>query len=202
MVKVLLDRHGRTYAEQAGIRLADKPAPLYQLQVLSLLMSARIRAEVAVSAATELFGAGYTTPRRMVAASWQDRVDALGRGSYRRYDERTATQLGDGATVLLDRYGGDLRKMRGDGFSERLQEIPGIGPVGAEIFAREAQHVWPELAPALGGKVPDGASRLHLPKDRLADLVDRKDLPRLAAALTKVALDKKAADAVLEAARG
>ena len=202
MTKVLLDRYGRTYAEQAGIRLADKPAPLYQLQVLSLLMSARIRAEVAVSAACELFGAGCTTPRKMVAASWQDRVDALGRGSYRRYDERTATQLGAGAQVLLDRYGGDLRTMRGDGFPERLREIPGIGPVGAEIFAREAQGIWPELAPALSGKVLDGAARLHLPKDRLAELVDRQDLPRFAAALTRVALDKKASNEVLEAARG
>jgi hypothetical protein len=35
VMKVPLDRHGRTYAEQAGIRLADTPAPLYQLQVLS-----------------------------------------------------------------------------------------------------------------------------------------------------------------------
>jgi hypothetical protein len=203
VVKVLLDRHGRTYAEEAGIRLADKPAPLYQLHVLSLLQSARIRAEVAVSAARELFAAGYTTARKMRAASWQDRVDALGRGSYRRYDERTATQLGDGADLLLDRYGGDLRKLRGDGLADRLQEIPGIGPVGAEIFAREAQGVWPELAPALGGKVLDGAARLHLPRDqdRLAALVGPKDLPRFAAALTRVALDKKAADAIVRAAR-
>ncbi len=32
----------------------------------------------------------------MSEASWQDRVDALGRGHYRRYDERTATmRLGE-----------------------------------------------------------------------------------------------------------
>jgi hypothetical protein len=202
VVRVLLSQHGQTYAEQAGIRMADKPAPLYQLQVLSLLMSARIRADVAVSAATELFRAGCTTARTMAAASWQERVDALGRGSYRRYDERTATQLGDGARLLLDRYGGDMRKLRGDQLTDRLQEIPGIGPVGAEIFTREAQGLWPELAPALGGKVLDGAARLHLPKDRLADLVEPKDLPRFAAALTRVALDKKAAVAVVQAARG
>jgi hypothetical protein len=203
-VRALLDRYGQTYAEEAGIRLADKPAPLYQLQVLSLLQSARIRSEVAVSAARELFSAGYTTARKMRDASWQDRVDALGRGSYRRYDERTSTQLGDGADLLLDRYGGDLRKLRGDQLAEKLQEIPGIGPVGAEIFAREAQGVWPELAPALGGKVLDGAARLHLPRDpdRLARLVDRKDLPCFTAALTRVALDKKAADAIAAAARG
>ena len=34
-VKTLLERHGTTYAEDAGIRLADKPPPLWQLLVLS-----------------------------------------------------------------------------------------------------------------------------------------------------------------------
>jgi len=37
VVKELLDRYGRSYAELAGIRLRDTPAPLYQLLVLSTL---------------------------------------------------------------------------------------------------------------------------------------------------------------------
>jgi len=88
IVETLLSRFGQTSAEQAGIRLADKPAPLYQLQVLATLLSARISADIAVRAAKELFDAGYGTPERMRKATWQDRVDALGRGGYRRYDER------------------------------------------------------------------------------------------------------------------
>ena len=71
VVKVLLDRYGHTYAEDAGIRLADKPAPLYQLLVLATLLSARITADIAVQAARELFAAGYTTPRAMREASWR-----------------------------------------------------------------------------------------------------------------------------------
>src|SRR5213593_4051297 len=47
-VKILLDRYGRTYADEAGIRLADRPAPLCQLLVLATLLSARITAGVAV----------------------------------------------------------------------------------------------------------------------------------------------------------
>src|SRR5687768_16247533 len=111
VVKTLLDRHGVTYAEQARIRLADRPSALYQLLVLATLLSARISADVAVAAARELFAAGYRTPQRMRKASWQDRVDALGRGHYRRYDERTSTMLGDAAEQLLDRWRGDLRKL-------------------------------------------------------------------------------------------
>lgn len=110
-VRQLLAEHGQTYAEEAGIRLRDTPAPLYQLLVLAHLLSARISADIAVAAARELFAAGYTTARHMLEASWQDRVDALGRGHYRRYDERTATQLGDGARLVLDRWHGDLRAL-------------------------------------------------------------------------------------------
>src|SRR5689334_24071091 len=97
IVDLIIERHGRTYADEAGIRLADKPSPLYQLLVLASLLSARITAGVAVAAARELFAAGYRTPRKMLDASWQQRVDALGRGHYRRYDERTSTMLADAA---------------------------------------------------------------------------------------------------------
>ena len=30
VLTALLDRYGQTYAEQAGIKLADRPSPLYQ----------------------------------------------------------------------------------------------------------------------------------------------------------------------------
>jgi hypothetical protein len=111
-VRELLAEHGTTYAEEAGIKLADKPGPLYQLLVLATLLSARISADIAVAAARELFGAGYRSPAAMTKASWQDRVDALGRGHYRRYDERTATMLGNGAEQLLRDWRGDLRMLR------------------------------------------------------------------------------------------
>src|SRR5882757_11426522 len=112
IVRELLAWHGRLYAEDAGIRLADRPGPLYQLLVLATLLSAPISAETAVAAAGELFAAGYRSSRAMSEASWQDRVDALGRGHYRRYDERTATMLGDGADLLTSKWHGDLRKLR------------------------------------------------------------------------------------------
>ncbi|HJZ02992.1 MAG TPA: endonuclease, partial [Streptosporangiaceae bacterium] len=89
IVRELLDRYGCPYAEQAGIRLADRPGPLYQLLVLSTLLTARIPADVAIEAARELFAAGYRSPRAMSEAGWQDRVDALDRGGYVRYEERT-----------------------------------------------------------------------------------------------------------------
>jgi endonuclease III len=209
IVRALLDQHGRTYAADADIRLADRPAALFQLLTLALLLSARIRASVAVAAAQELFSAGFTTARKMADASWRDRVDALGRGSYRRYDERTATMLGATAELIEQRWGGDLRRLRSDASGDHgklralLTDVPGIGDTGVDIFCREAQEVWPELRPYLDRKALDGAARLGLPKDAeaLAALVDPDDLARFAAGLVRVALNKKVTEDVRPAAK-
>ncbi|MFJ8159997.1 endonuclease [Streptomyces sp. NPDC096136] len=202
----LMDRYGQTHAEEAGIKLRDTPAPLYQLLVLCVLFSVRIKADIAVAAARELFGAGMRTPRAMADASWQDRVDALGRAHYRRYDESTATALGTGAERVLDRYRGDLRRLRDeadgnpDRIRELLREFPRIGPVGADIFCREAQGVWPELCPSFDDRAREAASELGLPTTPhgLARLVDAENLPRLAAALVRAELSKNAVHDLVE----
>jgi len=210
IVRELLTRHGRLYAEDAGIRLADRPGPLYQLLVLATLLSAPIMADTAVASARELFAAGYRSPKAMSEASWQDRVDTLGRGHYRRYDERTATMLGDAADLLAGKWHGDLRKLRdesgGDvrGIASRLTEFPGIGPVGASIFLREVQDVWPAVAPYVDAKVTSGAHRVRLPGDReaLARLLAGSGQPaRLAAALVRVSLSQRAASEITASVR-
>ena len=205
VLHALLDDHGRTYAEEAGIKLRDTQQ-LYRLLVLAHLLSARIRASVAVAAARELSDAGMRSPRAMRGAAWQDRVDALGRGGYRRYDERTATQLGDGAELLLERYGGDLRRMREkaggdlDELRGLLREVPGIGPAGVDIFLREVQSVWPEAGPLLDEKALQGARRLGVGDDpgTLLRLAGHCDAAHLAAGLVRAALDKDVADSAKE----
>ncbi|MCQ4083761.1 endonuclease [Streptomyces sp. RB6PN25] len=204
VVRALLDRQEGTYAAQAGIRLRNSPGPLYQTLVLAILLSARIRADIAVAAARALFDAGMRDARSMANASWQERVDALGRGGYRRYDERTATLLGKGAELLLERYNGDLRRLREEPDPKKaLLDVPGIGPTGADIFLRDVQGVWPEFAPYIDRKALDGAKRLGLPtsSERLAGLVDQREMPRLADGLVHAALDKPLAEDVLAAAR-
>ncbi|MDX3853710.1 endonuclease [Streptomyces sp. AK02-01A] len=198
-VRELLDTHGRTYADEARIHIRDTPQPLYQSLVLACLLSARIRSDIALAASRALTGAGLRNARRMADATWQERVDALGEGGYRRYDERTATQLGEGAELLLDKYGGDLRRMRDaagkdiDALRDLLQEVPGLGPVGADIFLREVQGVWPEIAPYLDEKALQGARRLGLPgePEELARLSGDTDPATFADALVRVALEKK-----------
>jgi endonuclease III len=178
--------------------------------VLATLLSAPIPADTAAAAARELFAAGYRNPKAMSEASWQDRVDALGRGHYRRYDERTATMLGDGADLLSSKWHGDLRKLRDESggdirvIASRLTEFPGVGPVGASIFLREVQEVWPGVAPYVDAKVTSGAHRVRLPGDResLAGLLVASGQPaRLAAALVRVSLSQRAASEVTASVR-
>jgi hypothetical protein len=192
-----MDAHGRTFAAEAAITLRDKPAPLWQLLVMSMLLSTRISSRLAVATARELFSCGWRTPLRLRESTWQERVDALGRGGYRRYDESTATRLDDAAALLIDRWKGDLRRLRDEAegdpsrISALVQEFDGIGPAGAGIFLREAQHVWPTVRPFADDLVLEGARVAGLPRDAeaLAELVKDDDLAMLAAALVRIARD-------------
>jgi endonuclease III len=194
VARAVLARYGTTYAEEAGIRLADEPAPLFQLLVLAQLLSARIGAGVAVTTATELFMAGWTTPARLRDAGRGSVVAALGRSGYRRYDERTATQLREMASLVLDRYSGDLRGLAAaaeedtDRASALVQEVKGIGPTGAAVFLREVQAVWSWVRPYLDDRARQGARRIGLSDDdrTLAALVEPEDLGRFAAALVRI----------------
>ncbi|MEV6484032.1 endonuclease [Streptomyces sp. NPDC051576] len=204
VVRALLDRQESTYLAQAGIRLRNTPAPLYQALVLAVLLSARIRADIAVAAGRALFEAGMTTPRSMAKATWQQRVDALGEGGYRRYDESTATMLGDGAELLIQQYSGDLRNLREeDDPKKALRKFPGLGPTGVDIFLRGVQTVWPEFAPYVDSKALQGAERLGLPTSpgRLASLVSEHELARFTDGLVHVALEKRLAEDILSQAK-
>lgn len=209
-LQALLDRHGTTFAAEAGISLRDEPSPLYRLLVLSVLLSAPISSATSTAAARALSAARFRTARSMMSSSWQQRVDALGSAGYRRFDERTATMLGKGAELVMDRWAGDLRRLHqeaeGDvGLLRRmLQEVPGIGPVGSAIFCREVQGVWDDVAPFLDEKVRDGARALSLPTTppALARLAPAEDLPRLAAACVRATLDDAVVADVKEASAG
>lgn len=208
LVSILLARYGQTYASETGIRVTkNTPAPLFQLLNLSLLLSTQIPAENATRAARALIDAGLTTPKKIADASWQQRVDVLTWHGCKRFDERTATMLGETAERLLRDYGGDLRKLRkASGRNVRrekvlLQRFSGVGPPGADIFLREVQSAWPEVYPYADRRVLDAAGRLGLPVEthELAALVTISDFPNLTAALVRVDLDK-GYDEIYEAA--
>ncbi len=197
LVRALFERHGQTFAEELNIPIQkNTPSVLFQLLVASLLYGARISARNATSAIRALFDARLTTPQKMAAATWQQRVDIITWHGYKRYDERTSRMLGELAQELLERYHGDLRNLREEAGREvekereLLVQFKGIGPVGANIFLREVQLAWDEVYPFADDRVLRAARQLGLGADihSLAKLVSRRDFARLAAALIRTEL--------------
>jgi endonuclease III len=208
ILEALLERHGQTYATELGIDLeGNTPSALYRWLCAATLLSARIGAGAAMQAAQALAEQGWTTAQKMAAATWEQRTRTLNQAGYARYDESTSRMLGDTAKMLLEKYQGDLRRLRDaaerDPARERalLKECKGIGDVGADIFCREVQVAWDELFPFADRRALQMAGRLGLEDDaeKLAKRVPRKDYPRLLAALVRAGLAKDF-DGVLETA--
>lgn len=198
LVGRLLDRYGRTFAEELDIDIErNTPGPLFELLVAAILMSARISHGLAIGATAALFGRGLTTAEKMAASTWQERVDALDEGGYVRFDEQTSSWLGETSQYLLERYGGDLRNLREDAGQdparerELLKQLKGIGDVGVDIFFREVQVAWEELFPFADDVVLEAADRLGLGSslEDLRGLVGEGDFPRLVSALVRIDLD-------------
>lgn len=199
LAQAVLERYGRTFAEELGIRLDRAgPADFFRLLTFALLASTRIGHDTAREAARALQRRGWTTPRKMARSTWRQRTDTLNRAGYARYDESTSRMLGDTTELLLDAYRGDLRRMREeaerDPKRERrlLKRFKGIGDSGADIFLREAQAAWEELHPFADPKALEAARRLGLgtSPEALARLVPKREFPRLVAGLVRCALEK------------
>ncbi len=198
IAKAVLKRYPKSHADELNLNLGENtPSVLFQWLIVALVCSARIAASQAIKAAEALFDQqGWRTPQKMAETSWQDRVDVLNQAGYARYDESTARYIGETTALLMDAYGGDLRKLReaANGDSQTLRELlkqfKGIGEVGADIFCREAQLAWQELYPFADKKALDAAAKLHLPTraGAMAELVPRRDLPRLLSGLVRADL--------------
>ena len=194
VLSALLAEHGDTFAERAGITLTDKPSPLFRLLVLTSLLSANLDARLGLRAARACTEAGYTTAQHLAEATDDDRWQVLSDSKYLR-KKQTARQLGDLAEQCLQRYGGDLRRLNGahgaapaimqEAVQEAVQGFTGIGPVGAAIFCREAQTVWPSLRPYADERVLALAVARGLPDsaEQLASAAGTDDLSRVGAAL-------------------
>jgi hypothetical protein len=196
------------YSETLGLDLrSGTPSILFQWLCASLLLGGRIRARAAQQAAEALLRQGWTTAEKLAASTWEERTRVLNRSGYARYDESTSRRLGELAQRMLERYRGDLRKLREaahrDPAEERrlLQEFNGIGEVRADTFFREVQVVWKELYPFADRRALNAAAEIGVGSDAqsLSRLVDCSDFARLVAALVRVDLGGHAPDILSEA---
>jgi endonuclease III len=196
VVRRLLDAAGTTYAAEAGVRISDRPMPLFQLLTLCMLASKPIDATIAMRAGHQLFSEGLKTPKAVLAADRRTMIDAFGRAHYVRYDESSATRLTEMAQRVVDEYSGDLREIAGRSSDDvaaakrMLKKFKGIGDTGADIYLREVQDVWTWVRPYFDKRATRTAKALGLPADpdKLGALAPRANA-RLAAALVRASLD-------------
>lgn len=196
---------GRGFAEQYGFGVTNNPAQLFQVLYLSVLLARRGDFRKAVDAAAALRDAGWDTAARLARSLHEDRVRVL-RGEGQRSDVDTlAATLGDLARTLVDRYRGDLRRLRTEAHQDPVRErrlltaLPGVDDAVADLFLREAQAVWREVAPVADRRALAAARRLGLGRSAqdLAGLAGSGESERLAwlvGALARVDLEKRYAE--------
>ncbi len=201
--KEILKRYPNTFAEEIGIDLSHgDPNALFQWLCASLLISDRINHEIAIKSARALLNEGWNTPEKMNESNWNDRQKVLENSGFTHYKETAATRLGDTAELVIKKYSGDLNNLydryNGDllEIHNALQEFHGIGDIGADIFCREVQLVWPNLYPFLDDKARDYAQELGMPQDaeELTEYCTRSEYPKLITGIVRAGLNDKIED--------
>ncbi len=168
MIRELLDMHGRGFARELGIRVTNNPARLFGLVCLGILSQPGVDPRKAASAARALFEHEWNTPQQLAASSERQLVEVLEEAGYPGNAGEVARALSESADMVLEDYEGDLRGLRSmvDGDRERLRELllrlPGMSDAGVDVFLRDVQAIWQELAPFADPEALGAARRLEL----------------------------------------
>jgi hypothetical protein len=179
---------GRGFAEEYGFGVTNNPARLFQLLYLSILLRRPGNFRRAVGTAQALRDQGWDSPARMTRSLHEARAIVLGEGGRRAEADELAGVLGDLARVVVERYRGDLRRLRAvagyDPAMERrlLKELPGVDDEVIDVFLREVQALWREVAPVADRRALTAARKLGLGRSAadLAALAGSGESERLA----------------------
>ncbi|MFC3502279.1 hypothetical protein ACFOOK_15080 [Micromonospora krabiensis] len=196
---------GRGFAEQYGFPVTNNPSSLFQVLYLSVLLARRGDFRRAVDSAQALRDQGWDSAARLARSLHETRVRVLRESGQRGDVDALASMLGDLARTVVDQYRGDLRRLRAkahyDPSQERrlLTELPGVDGQALELFLREAQALWREVAPVADRRALTAARRLGLGRSAgdLAGLAGSGESERLAwlvGALARVDLEKRYAE--------
>ncbi|PWY84860.1 hypothetical protein BO70DRAFT_370426 [Aspergillus heteromorphus CBS 117.55] len=124
----------------------------------AILKSRPISHDLSQRAVHKVIEVGYHDIRKLGGSSWEERTRVLSDGGYNRYREQGATNLGDLAELVNDKYDGDLNNLLKKAHNDRnetrqlVKEIKGLGDLGADLFFNNVQSVWPSMAPFIDGR--------------------------------------------------
>lgn len=138
--------HADITAKDLGLTIERKEREMFKWFLASYLFGKRIQRNVARQTWEVFMNHGIDSPKKIANHTWQELVDLLGEGHYRRYDESTARNMLEMARQLVRDYHGNLLNMFDccdtfDEFKKQLMQLKGVGPKTAEIFLRETQPV-------------------------------------------------------------
>lgn len=163
----LLAEHGSVPLADLGLENSEKATGETIVAHLfnALLSSARIGHDIAHKTLQCLIKNNYQNLEALKKSTWEQRTEVLTEGGYTRYREKTATYLGDLASLIEETYDGNPIKLLSGSrknIEQRLKEIKGLGPLGVDIFFETVQTVEPSVAPYMGKRNVSAAKEMGL----------------------------------------
>ena len=162
---------GGRFSSELGIDVDAGPDDVERWALAATLFGARISTAVAERTYEVLADAGIRTISDAAQRRQDELIALLDRGGYARYDLRTATRLHELGAVLGDRTGGKVVPLAQGAagyadLADRLDALPGWGPVTVASFLRELRGVLAHADPPLDRRAREAAVHLGLLDDR------------------------------------
>jgi len=178
---------GRGFAAGYGLPVTNNPASLFQLLCLAMFLARPGDPDRAVRTTRLLRERGLGTAKRLAALPPAELAALLRSCRWQRDPDRIAGATIRFADVVAQRYGGDLRRLRSAARRapgrERalLTELPEVDARVVDLFLRETQAFWPEVAPVVDARALAAARRLGLARSaaELAEVAGTAEPERL-----------------------
>ncbi|KAJ5690395.1 hypothetical protein N7462_004787 [Penicillium macrosclerotiorum] len=207
-VACVAETFGAIPLEGTGIpqsqRLQPKSETVLAIAIDAMLKSRPISHHLAHKTTCGLIDHRYHLIDTLANSTWEDRVQTLRQSGYNRYREQCATNLGNLAELVNNKYDGDLNQLlegshgHTEEIQRRMKEIKGIGDLGAELFLDQVHSVWPSVAPFLDSRSLKTAEEIGIGTDldAIYDELgqDSVSMSKFASGLSKVRLEHKEHD--------
>ncbi|KAE8146404.1 hypothetical protein BDV25DRAFT_162585 [Aspergillus avenaceus] len=206
-VQKAIDKLGRTPLDGTSIGmdpLTATPNTLLAMVIDAMLKSRPISHDLSQRAVNKVIEVGYHDIQKLGDSSWDERTMVLKDGGYNRYREQGATDLGELAHLIGDKYDGDLNNLLEKAHHDResvrklIKEVRGLGDLGVELFLNNVQSVWPDMAPFVDGRSLKTADEVGIGTDMDAIFEELKrdsmKMSRLANGLSTARLEKRQGD--------
>jgi hypothetical protein len=170
-VKALVESLGQKYSDTLGIDLTPgDDAEVFKWFLASLLFGAPITESSVIMTYKCFEKYDALTPKKILGRGWDGLVKILDKGSYTRYDFKTADKLLEVMRNLTETYSGSLNLINvqasdAHDLERRLKALgKGIGDVTVSIFLRELRGVWRKADPRPTPLVVEAGKRLGIVK--------------------------------------